>query len=422
VGAKQGSDDDVGVSMMNMKIQHAHAWKKDFPIFRNHPSLVYLDNAATSQRPQQVIDALTSFMERDNANIHRGVYTLSEETTQKYEEARKKVAAFVHAAPEEIVFTKNTTESINLIAYTIHSLLPEGKNEIVVSEMEHHSNLLPWQQLCKRVGMKLKFIPVTKSFELDYKKAEEIITEKTALVAVTHVSNVFGTVNDIKKIVFLAKKNNALSVIDGAQSVAHLPIDVKDVDCDFFVFSSHKMVGPTGIGVLYGRKNLLKKLPPFLCGGGMIEKVDYESATFAQTPEKFEAGTPPIAEAIALGAAVDYLEHIGMEVLKNYQKELLDYALNELARIEGIIIYNPGIEKSASIISFNLKDIHPHDVAEILNNDDIAIRAGHHCCMPLMKQLGISGTCRVSLSFYNTKEDIDRLISGLRKVREVFHV
>ncbi|MEK6871960.1 MAG: cysteine desulfurase [Nanoarchaeota archaeon] len=403
--------------MNNKKIT---ALKKDFPIFKNHPHLVYLDNAATSQRPQSVIDALAQFLEKENANIHRGVYTLSEEATKKYDGTRKRVARFINAEEKEIIFTKNTTEAINLISYTMQNLFSGEKNEIVVSEMEHHSNLIPWQEFCKREGMKLRFIPLTKNFELDYNAAEKIINEKTALVALTHVSNVTGVVNDIEKIISLAKKNKALTVIDAAQSVAHISIDVTKLDCDFVVFSSHKMYGGFGVGVLYGKKELLNKLPPFLFGGGMIENVSYEHATYTEAPEKFEAGTQNIAEAVALEAAIAYLEKIEMKNISDYEHELLKYALQKLKNISGITIYNPGAEKSVGVISFSLNGIHPHDIAEILNKENIAIRAGHHCCMPLMKKLGISGTARISFSFYNTKEDIDKLFEGLKKVQEVF--
>ena len=394
--------------------------KKDFPIFKNHPKLVYLDNAATSQRPQSVIDSLTDFYEHDNANIHRGVYTLSEEATKKYEHARVRVAHFINAKDDEIIFTKNATEAINLLSYTVQHLFNVGKNEIVVSEMEHHSNLIPWQELCRRTGMKLKFIPVTKNYELDYRAAEKIINEKTALVAVTHVSNVFGTINNIEKITNIAHAKQALTLIDGAQSVAHMPLDVKKIGCDFFVFSSHKMLGPTGVGGLYGKKELLMKLPPFLFGGGMIQNVSYEQATYAQAPDKFEAGTQNIAGVIALATALDYLEKVGMKKIEAYEHELLSYAFKKLQTIDCIILYNPGPEKSSGIISFSMEGVHPHDIAEILNNENIAIRAGHHCCMPLMKKLGISGTARASFSFYNTKDDVDNLVNALKKVVEVF--
>ncbi|MBS3080199.1 cysteine desulfurase [Candidatus Pacearchaeota archaeon] len=393
--------------------------KKEFPIFKSNPGLVYLDNAATSQKPKTVIESLKNFYEKENANIHRGVYTLSEVATEKYEESRKIIARFINANPEEIIFTKNTTESLNLLSYTIQELIEKGKNEIILTEMEHHSNLVPWQQMAKRNNFKIKFIPI-KNFELDYDKAQELITEKTALLSITHVSNVFGTINSIDKLIGIAKVNNVLTIIDAAQSIQHISVDVKKLNCDFLVFSGHKMFGPTGIGILYGKKELLEKLSPFMTGGGMIEKVSYEKASWNEIPLKFEAGTQNIGGVIALGEATNYLEKIGINNIREHEKELLEYALDKLNEIKNIEIYNPGKDKSLSVISFNIKEIHPHDVASILNDYNIAIRAGHHCCMPLMKKLNIPGTCRISLSIYNTKEDIDSLINGLKKVQEVF--
>ena len=393
--------------------------KEDFPIFKNHKSLVYLDNASTSQKPRQVINSINDFYESENANILRGIYNLSEEASRKYEESREIIAKFINADSKEIVFTRNTTESINLLSYTIKEILSEGKDEIILTEMEHHSNLVPWQQLAKRHNFKIKFIPL-KNYELDYEKAKEMINEKTALVSVTHVSNVFGTINDIKTLIKLAKEKKALTIIDAAQSIPHIEVDVKNLDCDFLAFSGHKVYGPLGIGVLYGKKELLEKLPPFQFGGGMIDRVSYKETSFAEIPEKFEAGTQNIIGAIGLAEAINYLEKIRIENIEVHEKELLKYALEKLKTLDNIIIYNPSIEKSLSVISFNLKNIHPHDVASILNEENIAIRAGHHCCMPLMKKLGISGTCRVSLSIYNTKEDIDKLINGLKKTQEIF--
>lgn len=393
--------------------------KEDFPIFKNHPNLVYLDNASTSQKPRQVINSINDFYESENANIRRGIYSLSEEASRKYEESREIIAKFINADSKEIIFTRNTTESINLLSYTIKEILPEGKDEIVLTEMEHHSNLVPWQQLARRHNFKLKFIPL-KNYELDYEKAKEMINEKTALITFTHVSNVFGTINNIKTLIKLAKEKKALTIIDAAQSIPHIKVDVKELDCDFLAFSGHKVYGPLGIGVLYGKKELLEKLPPFQVGGGMINEVSYKETSFAEIPEKFEAGTQHIIGSIGLAEAINYIEKIRFNNIENYERELLEYALEKLKTINNITIYNSGHEKSLSVISFNLKGIHPHDVASILNEDNIAIRAGHHCCMPLMKKLGISGTCRISLSIYNTKEDIDKLIEGLKKVQEVF--
>ena len=394
--------------------------KNDFPIFDNHPDLVYLDSGATSQRPKKVIKTITDFYEKDNANINRGIYSLSEQATEKYNQARKRVAEFINANENEIIFTRNTTETINLLANTIKPLLEEGKNEILLTEMEHHSNLVPWQQFAKKHNFKLKFIPITENYELDYEKAKELINEKTAILSVTHISNVLGTINDIKQLINLAKEKQALTIIDAAQSVSHIKVDVKELDCDFLAFSSHKMLGPTGIGILYGKEKHLEKMQPFILGGGMINTVSYEETTFADIPEKFEAGTQNIASAIALGEAIVYLENLGFKNIKDHEKELTTYALDQLKTIENIEIYNPGSKKSSPLISFNLKGIHPHDIATVLNDDNIAIRAGHHCCMPLMKKLNISGTCRASFSIYNTKEDIDKLVEGLKKVQEVF--
>lgn len=394
--------------------------KADFPIFDNHPDLVYLDSAATSQRPKQVIKTITDFYEKENANIHRGVYTLSEHATQLYEQARKKIAKFINANEKEIVFTRNTTESINLLANSILPLIKEGKDEILLTEMEHHSNLVPWQQLAKKHNLKLKFIPLTENYELDYEKAKQLITEKTAILSVTHISNVLGTVNDIKQLIDLAKEKDTLTIIDAAQSVAHQKINVKELDYDFLVFSGHKMYGPLGIGILYGRESHLEKMEPMLFGGGMINSVSYENSTFREIPEKFEAGTQNIPGAIALATTVDYIESIGLEKIKEHESDLLKYALDQLSRLENIEIYSPQNENTSSIISFNLKNIHPHDVAEILNDNNVAIRAGHHCCMPLMKKLNLPGTCRISFSIFNTKEDIDKLIDALKKCQEVF--
>ena len=395
-----------------------NSFKKDFPIFKNNPKLVYLDSASTSQKPKQVIKAISDFYEKENANIHRGIYALSENATKKYILARETIAKFINAETNEIIFTKNTTESINLLSNVLKEILPKGKNEIVLTEMEHHSNLVTWQEFAKKYHFKLKFIPITKNYELDYEKAKEIINDKTAILAITHISNVFGTINNIEFLVSLAKEKKAITIIDAAQSVQHLKINVKKIGCDFLAFSGHKMFGPLGIGVLYGKKELLEKLPPFQFGGGMINSVIYEDATFLDIPEKFEAGTQNIAGAISLAEAIKYIEKIKIEKIERYEKELLDYTLKKLKSIDGIELYLP--KKQSSIISFNLFGIHQHDVAQILSDNKICIRAGHHCCMPLMKKLKTQGTCRISFSIYNTKEDVDKLIEGLKKVKEVF--
>jgi len=396
------------------------SYKEDFPIFDNNKGLIYLDNAATSQRPKQVIKAVSDFSEKNNANIHRGLYTLSEKSTQLYEEARETIAKFINAQKDEIIFTRNTTESLNLLAYTIKALIKEGKDEIVLTEMEHHSNLVPWQQLAKRNNMKLKFIKITDNFELDYKDAAKKICDKTAIVSVTHASNILGTINNINKITELSKKEGAISIIDAAQSVPHIKLDVKKIDCDFLVFSSHKMLGPTGIGILYGKKDLLEKLPPFNFGGGMINKVTFEDATWADVPEKFEAGTQPIAQAIGLAEAIKYLEKIGMENIEKHEKELTQYALEKLKDIGDIKIFN-NKNNSIGIISFDIPGIHPHDVATLMNEKNIAIRAGHNCAMPLMDRLGLkAGVSRASFYIYNTKEDIDKFTQVLKEIKEVF--
>ena len=408
--------EDEGKNIMEINMDA----KKDFTIFEKNPNLVYLDSAATSQKPTVVINSLKDFYENENANIQRGIYDLSEQATKKYNEARLTIANFINAKPNEIIFTRNTTESINFLSNTLKEILPESKDEIVLTEMEHHSNLVPWQQFAKKHNMKLKFIPITENYELDYEKAKELITEKTALLAITHASNVFGTINNIKELTNLAKQHQALTIVDAAQSAPHLNIDVKDLDCDFLAFSSHKTYGPLGLGVLYGKQELLEKLPPFLFGGGMIQTVSYEDTTFAELPEKFEAGTPNIGPTIAFAEAIRYIEKLGFENIQDYETELKSYALEKLNQLDNITIYHPKNKPSAPVISFNLHNIHPHDIASILNDHNIAIRAGHHCCMPLMKKLGISGTCRASFSIYNTKEDVDKLVEGLKKVQEVF--
>ena len=401
-------------------------FKKDFPIFKNLPKLVYLDSAATSQRPKIVVDALKNFYEKENANIHRGIYTLSEDATKNYELVRKKIANFINSNADEIIFTKNATEGFNLLANTIKELISKDKNEIVLTDMEHHSNLLPWQNFAKKYKFKLKFIPLTKNYELDYDKAKELINKKTAMISFTFVSNVLGTINDAQKLISLANTQKAMTIIDASQAIQHFKINVKKLNCDFLVFSSHKMMGPTGVGVLYGKKKLLEKMPPFLVGGGTIDSVDYENAVYLNHPRKFEAGTQNFADVIALGNSIDYLKQIGFGKIQKHESELFEYALEKLHKIKDIKIYNPGKNKSAPVISFNLQDIHPHDIAHILNDYNIAIRAGHHCCMPLIKKLGILGTCKVSgvcrasLSIYNTKEDINKLITALKKTQEIF--
>ncbi len=405
-----------------MNNEKAGQLREDFPIFKvkmNSKPLIYLDNTATTQKPKQVINSMKEYYETTNANIHRGVYKLSEQATEKYEEAHKTVAKFINADEREIIFTRNTTESINLLSYSLPSIIKD-RDEIVLTEMEHHSNLVPWQQLAKRNNMKLKFIKIKPDYTLDYEDAEEKITEKTAIVSITHISNALGTINDVKRIIAVAKEKGAVAIIDGAQSIPHMVVDVKDLGCDFLVFSGHKMIGPTGIGVLYGRKELLERMSPFNFGGDMIKKVSYESAEWNDLPMKFEAGTPHIAGAIGLAEAIKYLEKIGMNNIHLWEKKLLEYALEKIKQIPGIIIYNSGLKNSSGILSFNFEKIHAHDVASIISDQGVCIRGGHHCAMPLMNKLGITGTSRASFYFYNTFEDVDVFIQALKKAQEVF--
>ena len=405
---------------MKLNNQTAKKLKQDFPIFKNNPKLIYLDNGATTQKPRQVINAIKEFYEKYNANVARGFYKQAERAMEQYQNARKIVAGFINAHPEEIIFTNNTTDSINSLAYAIESMIPEGKNEIVLTEMEHHSNLIPWQQLALRKNMQLKFIKIRDNFTLDLEDAMQKITKKTAIVSLTHVSNSLGTINPVEEIVKIAKSRGSLTLVDATQSVPHMKVDVKEMDSDFLVFSGHKMLAPTGGGVLYGKKEILARLPPFNFGGGMIKSVSKESAEWADIPEKFEAGTPNIASAVALAQAITYLDKIGIDNIHRWESELMKYLIESLKKVGDIVLYSAGLKNSSGILSFNIKGIHPHDVASILDSYDIAVRAGHHCCMPLMKRLGISGTVRASLYFYNTYEDIDKFISAVEKTKEKF--
>lgn len=405
---------------MKLNNKTAKKLKKDFPIFKNNKNLVYFDNASTTQKPKQVIDAIKKFYETSNANIHRGVYKLSQKATQEYEESKKTVADFINASKNEIIFTRSTTEAINLLSYTIESIIPQGKDEIVLTEMEHHSNLVPWQQLAKRNKMHIKFIKMKSDFTLDMRDAKRKITNKTAILSIVHVSNSLGTINPVKKIIRMAKKKNVLTIVDAAQSVGHMKVDVKDLDCDFFAFSGHKILGPLGIGVLYGKRHLLEKLQPFNFGGDMIKFVSLENAEWNTIPERFEAGTQNIAGAVGLAEAIKYLKKIKITNIEKYEKELIKYLLKKIEKIKKIEIYN-SMKNTAGILSFNVKGIHSHDIASLLDDYNIAIRAGHHCTMPLMKKLKISGTARVSFYFYNTKEDIDKFVKALKKIVERFN-
>ncbi len=398
------------------------AIRNDFPILKQqtYPPLIYLDSAATSQKPYCVIDAMDEYYRTYNSNIHRGIYRISEEATARYEEARQKIARFINARrSSQIIFTRNTTESINLVAYSWGNANVREGDEILVTVMEHHSNLLPWQMLAQRTGAKLRFIEVTDEGLLQLEDLDRLLTERTKLVAVTHVSNVLGTINPVQAITAAAHAVGAKVLIDAAQSAPHLPVDVRQIDCDFLAFSGHKMCGPTGVGVLYGKLDLLDEMPPFLGGGSMIRSVQRESSTYADVPAKFEAGTPAIAEAIGLGAAVDYLNKIGRDAIHAHEGELLDYAHQKLREVEGITLYGPKPRKKMGVITFNLEGIHPHDLAGILDQDGVAIRAGHHCAQPLMQKFGVIATARASFYLYNTLEEVDQLYEGLMKAQRI---
>ena len=397
---------------------------KDFPILNqkvNGKRLAYLDTTATSQTPIQVINVLEDYYKRYNSNVHRGVHTLGSLATDAYESARESVRRFINAQYfEEIIFTRGTTASINLVARSYGDAnLTEG-DEIVVTEMEHHANIVPWQQLAKRTKAELKFIPMTPDGELDIEDVKATINDKTKIVAIAHVSNVLGTINDVKAIAEVAHQHGAIISVDGAQSAQHLALDMQDLDVDFFSFSGHKMLGPTGIGVLYGKRELLQNMEPIEYGGDMIDFVSKYDATWADLPTKFEAGTPLIAQAIGLGEAIKYLENIGFEAIHNYEKELTAYAFDQLSNIEGLEIFGPPKERRAGVITFNLTDIHPHDVATAVDTEGVAVRAGHHCAQPLMKWVDQSSTARASLYIYNTKEDIDQLVNALKQTKEFF--
>ena len=398
--------------------------KKDFPILNrkiNGNRLVYLDNSATTQKPIQVINAIKEYYENYNANVHRGIYKLSEEATYKYEEAHKKVADFINADHNEIIFTKNTTESLNLLAYSLTSNLKEG-DEIILTQMEHHSNLVPWQQIAKQKNLKLKFIEIDNEGKLKLDQLNDLITKKTKIVSVTAMSNVLGTINNIEKIGKIVHDNDALFIVDGAQSVPHSITDVKKIDCDFLCFSSHKMLGPTGIGILFGKKNLLESMKPFLYGGDMIKEVKFSDTEFNEIPWKFEAGTPNACDGVALGTAVDYLNEIGMQEIMKHEKELSKYALEKLSQIKSIKIYGPkSLEDRNTVIPFSLNNIHSHDISAMLDQYGIAIRGGHMCAMPLMSLLGVNGLSRASFYIYNDKEDVDILVESLKKVKGMFN-
>lgn len=392
----------------------------DFPLLQQ-PDLVYLDNGATTQKPLSVIRAIEQYYTAFNANPHRGAYELSVKATEIYENTREKVRDFLGAAKtSEIIFTKNATESLNLVAYSYGMNFIQAGDEIVISIAEHHSNLVPWQQVAKAKGAVLKYLYINADGVLSEEELDSKITDKTRLVAVTHVSNVLGIINPVKRIAQKAHAVGAVVVVDGAQSIPHLPVDVRELDVDFFAFSGHKMLAPMGIGVLYGKEKLLDEMPPFLFGGDMIEYVQEQETTFAPLPAKFEAGTQNVGGAMGLSAAIDYLNSVGMSVIEECEKELVHYAITKLSKLPYITLYGCGdLVDKTGVISFNVQDVHPHDVSTILDADGIAIRAGHHCAHPLLQYLGVNATCRASLYFYNTKSDVDALIDSLSRVRRV---
>ncbi|EFR8856438.1 cysteine desulfurase [Listeria monocytogenes] len=399
--------------------------RADFPILAqeiNEKPLAYLDNAATSQKPKQVIEALTHYYEFDNANVHRGVHTLAARATDAYESARGKVAKFIHAREvAEIIFTRGTTSAINLVVDSYAEANIEAGDEIVISYLEHHSNLIPWQQLAKRKGAVLKYIELEEDGTISVEQAKKTIGEKTKIVALAHVSNVLGTITPMKEIAAIAHQFGAVILVDGAQAVPHMEVDVVDLDADFYAFSGHKMMAPTGIGALYGKRELLDAMEPTEFGGEMIDFVELYDSTWKELPWKFEAGTPIIGGAIALGAAIDYLAEVGLANIHAHEQALASYAIEEMSKIEGIIIYGPkDASKRCGLVTFNLEGAHPHDIATILDEDGIAIRAGHHCAQPLMKWLDVSSTARASFYIYNTKEEIDALIDGLKLTKEYF--
>jgi cysteine desulfurase/selenocysteine lyase len=397
--------------------------RRDFPILREKvygKPLVYLDNAATSQKPQLVIETLQKYYSLENANIHRGIHFLSERATQAYEDARAKVRGFLNAAESrEIIFVRGTTEGINLVAQSYGRKFIGEEDEIILSAMEHHSNIVPWQILCEQVGARLRIIPMNDDGELLIDEYERLLSDRTKLVAVTHLSNALGTINPIKQIIQIAHRGGVPVLVDGAQAVPHLKVDVRDLDCDFYAFSGHKLYGPTGVGVLYGKASLLDAMPPYQGGGDMIRSVTFEKTLYNVLPYKFEAGTPNIAGGIGLGAAIHYLSQVGLDLVTEYERELLDYATEAVSTITGVQIIGTAREK-AGILSFVLEGVHAHDVGTILDQEGIAIRTGHHCAMPVMQRFGVPATARASMAFYNTREEMDALVGAIHKVKRMF--
>lgn len=399
------------------------AIRQDFPILGREvykKPLVYLDNGATTQKPRQVVDAMVDEYYNVNANVHRGVHFLSQQATDLHEQSRERVRQFINArSTSEIVFTRGTTESINLLAFCFGEAFVHEGDEIIVTEMEHHSNIVPWQMMCERKGAKLKVIPITDDGRLCMDAYRQMLNEKTRLVCCTHVSNVLGTINPVKEIVKIAHSNGSLVLIDGAQSTPHFAVDVQDIDCDFFAFSGHKIYAPTGIGVLYGKEQLMEKLPPYQGGGEMIQKVTFEKTTYNDLPYKFEAGTPDYVASHALAAALDYVSELGMDNIFKHEQELTNYAIAKLREIEGMRIFGP-VEGRDAVISFLVGNIHHLDMGTLLDRLGIAVRTGHHCAEPLMNRLGITGTVRASFGLYNTKEEVDALVAGVKRVAQMF--
>lgn len=399
-----------------------NAIREQFPTLHQevngHP-LVYLDSSATSQKPLKVIDAIDTYYRNDNSNVHRGVHTLGSRATEKYEGAREKVRRFLNAkSTAEVIFTRGTTTSINTVAYSYARSTLQADDEILITPMEHHSNIIPWQQTAKATGATLKYLPLQADGTISLADVREAVSDKTKIVAIAHVSNVLGTINPVKEITQIAHQHGAVMLVDGAQGAPHMQVDVQDLDCDFYAFSGHKMCGPTGIGVLYGKRELLEDMEPVEFGGEMIDFVNLYDSTWKELPWKFEGGTPIIAGAIGLGAAIDFLHEVGMENITAHEHELAAYAQSKLRAIDGITVYGP--QERAALVTFNLDDVHPHDVSTVLDAEGIAVRAGHHCAQPLMKWLNVTATARASFYLYNTMEDIDRLVEGLLKTKEYF--
>ena len=412
---------------MQRSIVNSYELRNDFPILRkkiNGKDLVYLDNASTTQKPYTVIDSITDFYSNYNSNIHRAVYQLAEEATKMYEQSREKIANFINVRPEEIIFTRNTTESINLIAHSWARLNLKKDDGVAITEIEHHSNIVPWQILSQEIGTRLEYVGIDENGFLDLEHMIELISsKKIKLVSLSHMSNVLGTIVPIERIIRIAHENGIPVIVDGAQSVPHMPVNVKNMDCDFLVFSAHKMLGPTGVGVLYAKKEHLEKMKPFLGGGDMIKEVFKFHTDYNEVPYKFEAGTPNIADVVGFGAAIEYLEKIGMENIRKHEIYLTDYALESMLSLKHVTIYGPRDPKArGGVISFNIADIHPHDLATIMNDHGIAIRSGHHCAQVLMQRLDVPATSRASFYIYNTKEEIDSFVNAIKEAGRIFKI